>query len=72
MFEAPGRINFPSCDLCEVDTSCNGHAVSVTTDETQENCICTCSGSWDASSDCSVCPDIYEIRTLEVSKSSGI
>eukprot|EP00755_Sulcionema_specki_P020378 Sspe_Gene.71762::Locus_42639_Transcript_1_1_Confidence_1.000_Length_16151::g.71762::m.71762 len=56
---APGRINYPECVQCTVDSHCASHAVKVTADNSQKKCLCTCSNSW-APPDCQECPPQFD------------
>ena len=54
-----GYINYPTCDQCTVQSHCSGHATSVTSDATNENCInCQCTNSWTGSI-CDSCAAIF-------------
>ena len=42
----PGHINYPTCTPCDVDTHCNSHASTVTSDPAFATCLCVCRNSW--------------------------
>ena len=64
---ADGRINYPTCELCNVDIQCQGNAITVKVDATATKCLCECIGNWHGASgsapvdweSCDLCPDIY-------------
>eukprot|EP01060_Flectonema_neradi_P040424 TRINITY_DN91_c0_g1_i6.p1 TRINITY_DN91_c0_g1~~TRINITY_DN91_c0_g1_i6.p1 ORF type:complete len:1991 (+),score=377.02 TRINITY_DN91_c0_g1_i6:229-5973(+) len=65
---ADDRINFPSCELCNITTHCSDNAVSVQADPTQSFCSCDCSDSWTSPPNpsdpqCSVCPPEFDQMT---------
>eukprot|EP01062_Namystynia_karyoxenos_P061588 TRINITY_DN5393_c0_g1_i1.p1 TRINITY_DN5393_c0_g1~~TRINITY_DN5393_c0_g1_i1.p1 ORF type:complete len:1731 (+),score=459.49 TRINITY_DN5393_c0_g1_i1:75-5195(+) len=54
---AAGRVNYPSCTLCQNDDACSGHASKVTSQGAI--CICTCRNKW-TWANCSYCDPIYD------------
>eukprot|EP01065_Artemidia_motanka_P030749 TRINITY_DN3683_c0_g1_i1.p1 TRINITY_DN3683_c0_g1~~TRINITY_DN3683_c0_g1_i1.p1 ORF type:complete len:1652 (+),score=593.74 TRINITY_DN3683_c0_g1_i1:81-5036(+) len=61
---APGRIAYPHCILCDVNTHCNGHATNVTDNgkngASGTECVCACRNQWGgARGKCNECPQMY-------------
>ena len=56
----PGRIAYPNCYECNVDTHCHGHAVAVKPDDAQLRCKCECRNQWGgAGGTCRFCESPY-------------
>eukprot|EP01065_Artemidia_motanka_P000148 TRINITY_DN1004_c4_g1_i1.p1 TRINITY_DN1004_c4_g1~~TRINITY_DN1004_c4_g1_i1.p1 ORF type:complete len:3237 (+),score=934.30 TRINITY_DN1004_c4_g1_i1:701-9712(+) len=62
---ADGYIGFPNCVRCDIAQHCSQRASSVSTDQGQSACLCTCEGVWmpelgtATSPGCSQCPSRY-------------
>ena len=52
-----GRFGYPICDLCRKETTCSGHADSVTSDG--QTCECRCGDRWNGTA-CDSCDPRYE------------
>eukprot|EP01060_Flectonema_neradi_P021855 TRINITY_DN298_c0_g1_i7.p1 TRINITY_DN298_c0_g1~~TRINITY_DN298_c0_g1_i7.p1 ORF type:complete len:6169 (+),score=1117.83 TRINITY_DN298_c0_g1_i7:8252-26758(+) len=55
---AAGFINYPTCVGCDVNTHCNGHATSTTSNGDNTACTCSCDQVWTGST-CATCPARY-------------
>ena len=61
---AAGRINYPTCELCDMKQHCSGHAASVSVDILTDECACVCDASWEGTA-CETCPSKYVQSTCD-------
>eukprot|EP01065_Artemidia_motanka_P010549 TRINITY_DN155_c1_g2_i1.p1 TRINITY_DN155_c1_g2~~TRINITY_DN155_c1_g2_i1.p1 ORF type:complete len:1914 (+),score=500.48 TRINITY_DN155_c1_g2_i1:61-5802(+) len=43
---AGGHINYPACRRCTLDGDCSGHALLVTSNNANSQCVCQCRNQW--------------------------
>eukprot|EP01061_Rhynchopus_euleeides_P007365 TRINITY_DN16393_c0_g1_i1.p1 TRINITY_DN16393_c0_g1~~TRINITY_DN16393_c0_g1_i1.p1 ORF type:complete len:1584 (+),score=400.53 TRINITY_DN16393_c0_g1_i1:93-4844(+) len=57
---APGRVYYPYCFKCSVESHCNGNALTVKSDDANLGCICECKDYWGGPGGaCKTCPEPY-------------
>ena len=52
---ADGRVQYPACDLCTIETHCTDHASTVVASMDKSTCDCTCRNQWGGLK-CDSCP----------------